>query len=115
MAASGSTAKPVKNESLDPGIYLITYVLEFLTGIIMYLAFSQGSKRLKLHAMQAIIIGIASVILSFILGIFIPALGTIVVFLIWLYCLYLGVKAYQGVDVEVPYITKYLKQGPEFH
>lgn len=95
----------------DPFVYILTYVLSILTGIIMYIVAVDGdSKRLKLHAMQAIVLGIVWIVLSFVLF-FIPYLGTVLGFVIWLYGMYIGFRAYEGVDVEIPYITAYLKRA----
>ncbi len=106
-------AKTEKASTQDNSIFLIAYVLELVTGIIVYLAFSDNNKRLKYHAMQATLIGIFSVIVSFVFS-FVPPIGLILAFLIWVYSLYVGFEAYNGRDVDVPVISSYLKGHPDF-
>ena len=98
----------------DPAIFLITYVFESVTGVIVYLAFSRGERRLKMHAMQATLIGIVSVVVWAAFSLVLPALGSLIAFLLWLYSLYIGAQAYNGRDVDVPYITRYLRAHPDF-
>lgn len=114
MAKSSNAKRSGKGENQDPAIYLVTYVLEFITGIIVYLAFSEGDRRLKFHAMQATLIGVISIFVSVIFGFILPPLGSLLIFLIWLYSMYIGLEAYNGREVEVPFITSYLKSHPDF-
>ncbi len=106
------SAKPKKNVSGDKTdnlTFLITYLLEWLTGLIVYFTVGQNDKRARFHAIQAIVLGIVSIILSFILDfVFLPLSG-IVAFLIWLYGMYIGYEAYKGVDVKIPILSDYLK------
>lgn len=97
------------SSSQDSGVYIITYFLTWLTGILVYLFVAHGNKRLKLHSMQAIILGIIGVVLFFI-----PFLGWILAVLLWLYGLYIGFEAFNGKDLSIPYITDFLKNNPEF-
>ncbi|MGC8567021.1 MAG: DUF4870 domain-containing protein [Caldisphaera sp.] len=87
-------------------VYIITYLLTWLTGIIIYVTEGQKDKRVKFHSLQAIFLGIIGTILDLILF-FVPFLGPILLFLIWLYGMYIAYKAYNGVDMKVPALGDY--------
>lgn len=95
--------------------YIITYILTWLSGIIVFVTEGQKDKRLKFHSLQAIFLGIVGTVLDFLLF-FIPFLGPFLLFLVWLYGMYIGFKAYNGVDVKVPvlgdYAAKYAEYSP---
>ena len=87
-------------------IYIFTYLLSWLSGIIVFVTKGQDDKRMKFHSLQAIFLGITAVVLEFVLF-FIPSLGSVLAFLIWLYGMYIAVKAYEGEDIKVPVIADY--------
>ena len=89
-----------KNEILC----IVTYLLLWLTGILVYITEGQRSKRMKFHALQAIFLGIVVFVISFIPIIRILGL------LLWLYGLYVGVMGYNNKDIEMPLIGKYARQ-----
>jgi hypothetical protein len=41
----------------------------------------------------------------------VPVLSALLGLLIWVYGLYIGFKAYNGVDVEIPIITDFVKKN----
>lgn len=97
-----------KNE--DSFVYIITYLFEFLSGIIVYVTIAQENKRLKRHAVQATLLGIVSIILSYAFALVtLGFLSTPVSFIIWLYCIYIGYEASKGNDIKVPFLTSYVK------
>lgn len=87
-------------------IYIFTYLLSWLSGIIVFVTKGQDDKRMKFHSLQAIFLGITAVVLEFVLFL-IPSLGSVLAFLIWLYGMYIAVKAYEGEDIKVPVIADY--------
>ena len=87
-------------------IYIFTYLLSWLSGIIIFITKGQDDKRMKFHSLQAIFLGIIAVVLDFVLF-FIPFLGSVLAFLIWLYGMYIAVKAYEGENIKVPVIADY--------
>jgi len=104
-------SKNQPHEMDQDAFFIIAYIIPLLTGIIVLLLKGNESQRLKLHSMQAILIGVVFVIL-WVLG-FIPFIGFllwIIGFLLWLYGLYVGLKAYGGTDINMPVITDYAKQ-----
>ncbi len=81
--------------------YIFAYLLEFISGIVIYFTKGQEDKRLLFHSVQAIIIGIIVLVLS---AIIFPIAWLIAV-LGWVYCMYIGIEAYNGRDVDVPIIS----------
>lgn len=79
---------------------LLTYILAPLVPIIILLMPEKKNRPfLKAHNVQALILGIITVITSsFCVGI-----------LVWFYAIYCGVQAYQGKTVEIPVITNMVK------
>ena len=64
------------------------------------------NNRIKFHSLQAIFLGITAIVLDLILF-FVPFLGPFLVFLIWVYGMYIAIKAYNGEDVKAPVIGDY--------
>jgi len=96
----------------DNAFFIIAYVLEIVTGIIVLLIKSDDDKRLKLHSFQAIFLGIIAIVIAVLFGL-IPLIGlagNVIGLLIWLYGLYIGLEAYRGNDIVIPYITEYAKR-----
>ncbi len=87
-------------------IYIVTYILTWLTGLIIYLTEGQKNNRVKFHALQAIFLGVTAIVLDMILF-FVPYLGPLLAFLIWVYGMYLAVKAYNGEDIKAPVLGDY--------
>lgn len=79
---------------------LLAYVLSPIVPIIILLTEDKKNRPfLKAHNVQALILGIITIITStFCIGI-----------LVWFYQIYLGFKAYQGEYVEVPVISNFVK------
>ena len=79
---------------------LLAYVLAPLVPIIILLMPDKKDRPfLKAHNVQALILGIITVITSsFCVGI-----------LVWIYAIYLGIQAYQGKTVEIPGLTNFVK------
>ncbi|MDX9991717.1 MAG: hypothetical protein RBS68_06655 [Anaerolineales bacterium] len=79
---------------------LLAYVLSPIVPIIILLMEDKKNRPfLKAHNVQALILGIITIITStFCIGI-----------LVWFYQIYLGFKAYQGEYVEVPVISNFVK------
>ena len=87
-------------------VYIFVYLFMWLSGIIVFFTAGQKDKRLKFHSLQAIFLGIIAIVLDFIL-VFVPFLGPLVVFLIFIYGMYIAVKAYYSEDIEIPVIVDY--------
>ncbi|MCL5679900.1 MAG: hypothetical protein M1465_00975 [Candidatus Marsarchaeota archaeon] len=94
----------------DNILYILAYLFTIISGIIIYFMFSKNNKRMKMHSEQAIILGVIMLVVDAILFL-VPYIDSVIVLLIWLYGLYIGVEAYQGKDVSIPYITDFVKQN----
>ncbi|MCL4404515.1 MAG: hypothetical protein M1544_00970 [Candidatus Marsarchaeota archaeon] len=94
----------------DNILYLLAYVFTIVSGIIIYLFFAKGNKRLRMHSEQAIILGVIMIVLSAILFL-VPYISSIITLLVWIYGLYIGFEAYSGRDVDIPYITEIVKRN----
>lgn len=93
--------------------FIIIYLIPLVTGLVILLLKGNEDKRIRLHAIQSIILGIVFIVIWIIFGFF----GTILLLLVnvldllvWLYGIYVGLRAYGGVDTEIPIITDYAKQ-----
>lgn len=101
-----TTKQTAHKDTGEPLLFLITYVLTWLTGILIFVTAGQKDKRLKFHAIQAVLLGVIMFILAWI-----PFVGWLIGALLWLYGLYIGYEAgYQGKDILVPVIGEYAKK-----
>jgi Predicted membrane protein len=87
-------------------IYIFTYILTWITGLIIFLTEWQKNSRIKFHSLQAVFLGITAIVLDLMLF-FVPFLGPFLSFLIWVYGMYIAVKAYNGEDIKAPVIGDY--------
>ncbi|MBI3241923.1 MAG: hypothetical protein HYZ49_06485, partial [Chloroflexi bacterium] len=80
---------------------LLSYVFSPLTPVIIILFLPDKKDRpfIKSHNMQALILGIVTVVTS----------GICIGILIWLYQVYCGIQAYSGKPVVIPVITDFVK------
>jgi uncharacterized membrane protein len=86
----------------------LAYVFSPIVPIILLLIEDKKERPfIKEHNVQALVIGILNAILA------VPLSATIVLacvpLLIWLVMLYWGFQAYQGNSVEIPLVTKFVK------
>lgn len=96
-------------------MYVVAYLIPILTGIFVYIT-SDKDKRLKFHAIQAIILGIVMLVVDivfYIIAILLLPLfpilyvGDIIDIFLWIYGLYVGYKGSLGTDINIPYIGDY--------
>jgi uncharacterized membrane protein len=85
-------------------LYIFTYLLLWLSGIVCYIVAGEKDKNLKFHSLQAILLGIVATVIGFIP--FIGLLG----FLLWIVGIVVGVMAYEGRDVELPIIGPFARK-----
>lgn len=86
---------------------LVAYALAPV-GSLLALPRAANDPTLKRHAKQALRTGILGAAASVVLGL-IPTLNCAAMPLagvFWLYLLYCGVRAYQGRDVEIPFVCR---------
>ena len=91
-------------------LYILAYLLEWFSGIIIFFAFGKRNKSLRKHSLQAILLGVISIIVaSFFSIIEIPLFGSAIALLIWLYGMYIGFEAYMGKEISIPLLSEYVK------
>lgn len=85
---------------------VLTYPLGFVTGII-FLIIEKENRFVKFHAIQSIILSLATIIISFIIGL-IPLIGWIIAFLLTpiyiIIVIFLALKAYKHEMYKFPII-----------
>jgi uncharacterized membrane protein len=95
--------------------YFLAYFLTWLTGIIFYFVAGNKDKRMKFHALQALFIGVIQIIISMFFGILLLGIvGNVINILLVLYAWYIGFRASGGVDIDVPYISKYARKYSKY-
>lgn len=96
---------------------LLCYVLWWISGIA-FLVLEPNNKNIKFHAWQSIIISVPFFVLAIIFSAipFIWFIGTILWVVGWVLLLYVGLMAYQGRKIVVPYAgplaEKWAEQPP---
>ncbi len=94
----------------DGIIFIFCYLLTWLSGIIVYVMYGSKNKDLKFHSIQAILLGVIIFVIGIIPSIFplelypISWIVNLVVIILWLSGIYVGYKAYNGVDIAMPVI-----------
>ena len=104
------TENPITPEitSEDKLWAMLAYVFSPIVPIILMLIEDKKDRPyIKEHNVQALVVGVLNAILA------IPLSATIILacipMLIWLVMLYWGFQAYQGNSIEIPLITKFVK------
>jgi uncharacterized membrane protein len=91
----------------DKIMYIFSYLLTWLSGIIVYILYSEKDRNLRFHAVQSILLGIIITIIGiFSAFLFFPVsiFTDLFAFLLYLYGIYVGYKAYTGVNISIPVI-----------
>ncbi len=87
--------------------YILNYLLLWITGVLVYLT-KGNDKRMKFHAVQAILLGVLSAILSIIFNILLlPVVSLVSSTVVWLLGMYIGFMAYNGKDITIPFVSKF--------
>ncbi|HFC10239.1 MAG TPA: DUF4870 domain-containing protein [Chloroflexi bacterium] len=87
---------------------LLAYVFAPLVSIIIMLMEDKKNRPfIRKHSAQALILGIVGIVLAIVSGITI-VLACLPLFW-WIYLIYLGIKAYQGKDFDIPLVTDFVK------
>jgi uncharacterized membrane protein len=88
---------------------LLSWILAPLVPIIVLLLEDKKSRPfIKFNAMQALVLGVASWVISGVLSAVI--IGCFVGVAVFIYQIYLGVQAYNGKWVTVPFLTDFCKK-----
>lgn len=89
---------------------LLSYIFSPLIPLIVLLMEEKKSRPyIKFHAMQALILGLVMAVLYIVLGwVFV---GVCLGLVLYIYMIYVGVKAYQGETLSVPVVTDMIKKN----
>ncbi len=85
-------------------LYILAYVLIWLSGIVVYMISKPSEKRLRFNALQAVFLGIIITLVCWI-----PFIGWVAGIVLWIIGIVVGAKAYTGEDTILPIIGKYAK------
>lgn len=100
--------EPMEITSDDKLWALLAYILTPIVPIIILLMEDKKARPfLKAHTMQALVLGVASVVINIVLSF--VFIGICTSFLTLILVIYYGVKAYQGEVFEIPVITNFVK------
>jgi uncharacterized membrane protein len=90
---------------------LLAYILSPLVPVIILLMQDKKDRPfLKAHTIQALVFGLAYIILGSIIAAITLGFGSCVIPLLWLLTIYWGIQAYQGKYVTIPVITDFCKK-----
>jgi uncharacterized membrane protein len=84
------------------------YPIALVAIIVLFMDEKKARPFIKFHAVQAIAVNVAFLIVSIILGI--TVVGAMCAPVLWLVFLYWAYKAYQGEYVEIPAVTNFIKK-----
>ncbi len=94
-----------KNTGAKDAMYIVAYLLAWLSGIVVYFI-AADNKRLRMNAIEAIAIGIITMIVFWLpIGVISDYAGL----LVYLFGLYMGYIAYDDEDDDfaLPWLTDY--------
>jgi uncharacterized membrane protein len=88
---------------------LLAYIFTPLVPVIIMLMEDKKNRPfLKAHNAQALVLGVVSLAIAIFLGW--TVILACVPLLIFVYCIYLGIQAYNGKYVEIPVVTDFVKK-----
>jgi uncharacterized membrane protein len=96
--------------------FIIAYVLSIFSGIVVLFLKGSEDQRLKMHSVQAILLGLLMIGIAIVFGILsyavsiLSLLGALINAFLWLYGIYVGFKAHEDIDIVIPEITAYAKR-----
>jgi uncharacterized protein len=105
---------------------MVTGILGFVPALIIYLMKKDESVFVRKQSLQALVLHIAIVVIVTVLWVFGAVFGAITAglgFLLFIpfmilfglamivYLIYLGVKVFQGEDVNIPYLTNFINKN----
>ncbi len=86
---------------------LLSWIFAPLVPIIVILMEDKKSRPfIKYNAINALIVGGLITVLSAVTA----GIGCLILWIVWIYQIYLGIKAYKGETVTVPVVTDFAKK-----
>lgn len=108
---ANQTSTPAGDTSSDDKLWaLLSYIITIIIPLIVLLTEDKKARPyMKFHAIQSL--GLSAVLwILIILGSVTLGITACLGMLVWFYGIYIGVKAYQGETVEVPWMTNFMRQ-----
>jgi uncharacterized membrane protein len=103
---------PIADVTSDDKLWALLAYLPFVGWIIAIVALLMEDKKsrpfIKFHSIQALILAIVNGIVAGILAVVVIGACTFIIGAI--YMLYIGIKAYQGESVKVPFVSDFIKK-----
>ncbi len=107
-----ATPNPQIESTSDDRLWvLLAYIFTPLVPIIIL--FLQDKKErpfIKAHNMQSLLLGVVIIVLSIIITVITLGLLSCISFLLWIYPIYLGIKAYRGETFDIPVVSNFVRQ-----
>ena len=108
------------NSSLPSGdkiMYLVAYIIPILSAVFVYIQYGARYRNLRFHSIQSIIYWISVIIIYYILSVILIAtwafsllgLLSLLWVLAWLFGMYVGYQAVNGVNIEIPIVADIAK------
>jgi uncharacterized membrane protein len=105
-----SPTPQIESTSDDRLWVLLGYIFSPLIPIvIMFMADKKERPFVKAHNMQALVLGVVMIVLAVIVSVVTLGLGSCLTPLLWIYSIYLGIKAYRGEMVTIPVISNFVR------
>jgi len=83
---------------------LLGWIIPLIALIALLMEEKKGRPFIKYNAMQAVIVGVIIILLTFV-----PVIGWILEIALWVYAIVLGIQSYKGEWVTVPALTDFCK------
>jgi uncharacterized protein len=110
MSNAGSDPSATSDDRLWALLaYLFTPVVPI---VILLMEEKKNRPFIKAHNFQALVAGIALVVVLTVVGIIplVQCLTPILALVGWVYLIYVGIQAYNGKYVTIPFLTNFVKQ-----
>jgi uncharacterized membrane protein len=107
---ANQTSTPGGDISSDDKLWaLLSYIITLIIPLIILLSEDKKSRPfMKFHAVQSLGLSVAMWVLM-ILGTVTIGITSCLGLAVWIYGIYIGIKAYGGETVEVPWLTNFMR------
>ena len=85
-------------------LVLLCYIFPIVALVLFLMEDKKNDPGLKPHIVQGLALGVVMIILSLI-----PVIGWIANLVVAVYAILCGIKAYQGNEVVIPYLSDFLR------
>jgi uncharacterized membrane protein len=86
---------------------LLSWIIWIIALVAILMEDKKNRPFIKYNAVMSLVLGVAASVISIVLSWAI--VGCVIGLIYWIYVIYLGVQAYQGKWVTVPWLTDFVK------